>query len=452
MTKNQPRYSKIAIIGGGPSGLAAAKALALEPFEFETIDLHERRDKLGGLWYHKGNKSLIHSQIPNLNPNNHEIIDDGATKQDKFFSAIYKFMETNIIHRLMQYNEVPFPPKTANYPKRQLVFDYLENYNQSIPNKINVRLNSDITELKKVDNEWHLVSNDKVNKYDAIVLANGHFNTPFIPEVKGLTNWNINKPKTILHSKYFEDPNSYRDKTVLIIGNSASGVDISTQISTVAKKVIVSVRDLSNLDFENDLIKYIGLIEEYNWENSSVETKDEIIEGIDYVIFCTGYLYSFPFIKSDSVITNGRIVYNLYKQIFNIFDPSISYVGLGKNIVPMPLGESQSALIARVYSGRYDLPTTQEMKESYEQELDEKGESKFHVFGFPKDYEYGKHLQELIDSRDLRHPGLVAPIWDEQLIEDRSESKEAKNKRLQELVKHVKKLRSEGKDFELLDN
>lgn len=58
MTKQQPLYDRVAIIGGGPTGLAAVKALALEPVKFSKIDLFERRDRLGGLWYHQGDKSF----------------------------------------------------------------------------------------------------------------------------------------------------------------------------------------------------------------------------------------------------------------------------------------------------------------------------------------------------------------------------------------------------------
>ena len=40
----------------------------------------------------------------------------------------------------------------------------------------------------------------------------------------------------------------------------------------------------------------------------------------------------------------------------------------------MPISESQAALIARVYSGRYKLPPTEEMERDYQLELKEKGQ------------------------------------------------------------------------------
>ncbi|KAI5966666.1 FMO1 [Candida theae] len=456
MTKAQPLFSRIAIVGGGPAGLAAAKALAMEPVEFAAIDVFERRDHIGGLWYHNGNKSLIHPHVPSTDPLAGEIADKNATTSDLYFSAIYKFMETNISHSLMSYRDDPFPKGTFTFPERSKVWKYIEDYAATIPHEmVNISKNSNVTRVEKVNKVWEVdvEIDDKSSsclEYDAVIIANGHFNTPFIPNVEGLSEWNENIPHSILHSKYFESPNTYRGKTVLVIGNAASGVDISTQLSTVAQQVYVSVRDLDNIGFQNDLIQYIDLIERYDWKQKSVVTKSgDTHDNIDVVIFCTGYLYSMPFLQSD-VIKEGTQVYDLYKQIFNIYDPSLTFVALLKNIIPMPLSESQSALIARYYSGRYELPSVDERQKSYEKDLAEKGSgSKFHLYGYPLDVEYYRHLQELIDKQGLRTPGLVAPIWDKELTYERSVSGELKGKRLQQLVDHVKKLRSEGKDFEL---
>ena len=43
-------YSSVAVIGAGPSGLSAVKALS-EENKFPIIKLFERRDRVGGTWY-----------------------------------------------------------------------------------------------------------------------------------------------------------------------------------------------------------------------------------------------------------------------------------------------------------------------------------------------------------------------------------------------------------------
>ena len=46
-----PRYRRVAVIGAGPSGLAATHALAAEK-AFDTIRVFDRRDRVGGLWHY----------------------------------------------------------------------------------------------------------------------------------------------------------------------------------------------------------------------------------------------------------------------------------------------------------------------------------------------------------------------------------------------------------------
>jgi cation diffusion facilitator CzcD-associated flavoprotein CzcO len=52
----QKPIKRVAIIGGGPGGLAAARALRNEN-SFETITIFERNDHTGGTWYVR----LIHA-------------------------------------------------------------------------------------------------------------------------------------------------------------------------------------------------------------------------------------------------------------------------------------------------------------------------------------------------------------------------------------------------------
>ncbi len=44
-----PKYRRVAVIGAGPSGLAAVDALSRED-KFELVRVFERRDQTGGTW------------------------------------------------------------------------------------------------------------------------------------------------------------------------------------------------------------------------------------------------------------------------------------------------------------------------------------------------------------------------------------------------------------------
>lgn len=82
--------------------------------------------------------------------------------------------------------------------------------------------------------------------------------------------------------------------------------------------------------------------------------------NLDAVIFATGYLFSFPFLpfEKDAIIVDGQNVTGLYKWMFYMNNPTLSFVGLPIRVVPMPLMQSQSTVIARVLSQRIPLPST----------------------------------------------------------------------------------------------
>ncbi|KAK6201353.1 uncharacterized protein RJT21DRAFT_130504 [Scheffersomyces amazonensis] len=458
-------YKRVAIIGGGPSGLAIAKALAFEPYQFEAIDVFERRDRVGGVWNYDGDKSHLRPPVPSLDPGGRDYNDNIELTPAAYASPMYKYLETNIPSKIMEYEQVFFDSDGTTFPARESVLDYVKKYATTIPSdKVYIHLNSAVTSVTKLDSVWHIEFRSTIapyqqnkEQYDAVVIANGHFEVPFIPEVKGLQNWNDKAPGSITHAKYYIDPEPYRDKNVLIIGNFSSGQDISTQVLVTAKSVYVSIKDTdeaSKLD-ASGLIKYIGVVEEYNYDQErSVKTVDnEVVKDIDVVIFCTGYLYSVPFLntyKEDVLSADGNQIQNLYKHIFYTKDPSLSFVGLPKNVIPMPLAESQGAVIARVYSGRLSLPSEIERSLAYEQELKERGSGKsFHSLAYPLDITYYKDLQQLVDQHKT---GFNPPLWDDERVQLRADTSTLKKARVANVVKYAIKLRNERADsFKLLD-
>lgn len=111
-------------------------------------------------------------------------------------------------------------------------------------------------------------------------------------------------------------------------------------------------------------------------ENSAVKFKDDTIEtDIDAVVYCTGYFYSYSFLKSlhPAVISTGECVENLFQHIFYRPNPTLAFVTLNQKIIPFPIAEAQSAVVARVWSGRLTLPTESEMLSWERQTLEETG-------------------------------------------------------------------------------
>lgn len=99
-----------------------------------------------------------------------------------------------------------------------------------------------VTEVRPLEsNKWQLTYIDKpvnekiTNVYDAIMICNGHYNEPIMPNILGKENF---KGK-IEHSNSFRSPEAYKDQRVLVVGGGPSGLDLTLQVSHVAKYVSI---------------------------------------------------------------------------------------------------------------------------------------------------------------------------------------------------------------------
>ncbi|KAI0465495.1 hypothetical protein LJB42_000732 [Komagataella kurtzmanii] len=439
----------VAIIGGGPSGLATAKALA-EEHVFDKIVIFEQQPQVGGVWNYSGTKPG-NSPVPSDNPSiTREWF---ANRDDEYVSPMYENLETNVIKDLMGYKDYPFPEACDILPSRQDVLEYVLNYAVDLKDPISVLVNKEVINLQKTGSEWRLRSRDLISQattedsFKYVIIATGHYNFPYVPDVPGLQEWAEADPSSISHSKYYINNQKFKGKKVLVIGNSASGADISLQLTEVTWPVYRSKKSEGIIKpVEIDDIIDISEIKRYDVSSRTATTADNTtISNIDHIIFCTGYLYDFPFLKSymegeDALITDGQITRRLHRQIFYIPDPSLSFVGIMKNIIPFPLAESQGAVIARVYSGRLELPCEAEMRKDEIEEIKKRGgESKFHSFATPTDVEYAQELASLVDKAVPFDAGFKAEIWTEEKKNRRVDFVDIKQQRHREHRERIKR-------------
>lgn len=74
--------------------------------------------------------------------------------------------------------------------------------------------------MSKVNDEWEVVlrrsgeGSDYWWKeyFDAVVVANGHYSVPYIPEIKGLQEFERRGPGSVVHTKGYRGRDSYRGK------------------------------------------------------------------------------------------------------------------------------------------------------------------------------------------------------------------------------------------------
>ncbi|OBT70228.1 hypothetical protein VE03_00205 [Pseudogymnoascus sp. 23342-1-I1] len=431
------QVKRVAIIGAGPSGLAAAKYLTAEK-AISQVTVYEQRANPGGVWNATPSLTSPSYSIPQTTPDTTPPVPlKGDAKDDQeaswaFQSAVYDYLEANIPKPLMNYTDLRFRDETPLFPSHEAVNKYLDAYADDVRGQI--RFGTQVLDVQRYrhnleDGEeaaiWHVKSKvvgtdeEETAVYDAIVVANGHYDCAFIPNIKGVQVWHRTYPGSVIHSKNYKRPENYEGKKVVVVGAGVSGVDIANQIAPHAQYPLLLSRRASKeaakgssspLAPEKSSIKDVSEIEEFIADNRTIRFIDGRTEtGVDEVIFCTGYLYSYPFLQNlePSVVTTGYRTENLYLHIFYHPEPTLSFLCLPIRIVPFITAEVQSALVARFLAGRFALPSLSERTAWEDRLLEEKGSGKaFHFMGFPEDARYIDEMVSLVEKADGEYDGL----------------------------------------------
>ncbi|KAL1956835.1 hypothetical protein VTO42DRAFT_6785 [Malbranchea cinnamomea] len=481
MSKSLEGIKRVAVIGAGACGLAAAKYLLAEE-HFDQIDILEQRDHVGGVWNYTtaAEKDRLTSEIPQENPNlpleepiwrsaDTRNSDGHLSREATFLSPLYDGLETNIPRNLMRFSDLPFPDGTQLFPKFETVLGYLEKYSEDVKHLIQFHVQ--VLDVRLDGGSWAVTRKDlksevvRTDKYDAVVAASGHYNVPYVPSIDGMTTWHQAYPGSIRHSKYYTSPNVYKGRKVVVVGNSASGIDIGLQISKVCRTpLLLSSRSESYFATGNDsnTREYPPIAEFLSpkTHNRAVRFENGVIEeDIDAIVFCTGYLYSFPFLSSlqPPVIADGSRTLHVYQQLFYTEQPTLVFPVLTQKVIPFPTAEAQSAVFARVWSGRLSLPSKEEMNAWEESTVATRGSGKsFHVMVFPADADYINYMHDWAASAEPR-PGLAnkghgkeAPCWGEKEKWTRQRFKEIKQAFAMqgEHRHHIQHMEELGFDFE----
>ncbi|KAJ5885109.1 hypothetical protein N7495_009619 [Penicillium taxi] len=419
---------RVAVIGAGPCGIGAAKYLIAER-KFSNITIFEQRDVPGGLWNYTGDEGVTNTlEIPRPTPSQ----EPQQPSNGKFISPVYDSLETNIPKSLMQFTEFAFPEEKALFPAHADVKDYLHEYAEEL--RPFTRFRSTVLDVSLVNEPkkkwkvtWRNLESglDENAFFDAVVVANGHYNDPYLPALPGLDEWKEKYPGSITHSSTYRRPGDFAGKKVIVVGNSASGIDIALQISKVSKgPVLISERTPSTLSPEQlKFAKDLPEIRLLDAENARVQFTNGLEEfDIDHILFCTGYHCSLPFLSSlqPAIVTDGVRPHHLYRHLLYTPEPTLALIGFPQRVVPFPLSQAQGAWVARVFSGRVTLPPRSEMEQWIEEWTAIRGSGKgFSTLSFPLDAEYINSLSELSSQAVLKEGlendgrGKRPPFWDE---------------------------------------
>ncbi|KAI5461231.1 hypothetical protein BGZ63DRAFT_414055 [Mariannaea sp. PMI_226] len=422
---------KVAIIGAGPAGLAAAKYLIAQD-AFKDIVVFEQQDQVGGIWNYTGLASAscpAPQESPFCPPD--QPIRLRADVAPTFTSPMYENLHANIPLDVMRFSCQKFPEDARLFPERTMIQDYLVKYAQEVRGLVRFCQRINLVSLTPRDgvDKWEVESESTVTgsitkeTFDAVVVANGHYSTPFIPNIKNLKEFNNTYPGICTHSKQYRTPHPFASKKVVVVGNGPSGLDIALQINQECRKpALMSVRHPTPAErLAHTGCEEVAEIDEFLIEGRGVRFKDGRVEtNIDAIVFCTGFLYSLPFLADDlkkKFITTGRGVSGLYQHLFSIQHPTLAFPALNMKAAPWPLSESQAAAFSAVWSNNIKLPPKAEMEMWNRKLLQEEGDA-MHVF---KPLDDGHYINEFHDwVMSTKQPAKEPPRWDDELMWQRA--------------------------------
>lgn len=212
---------KICIIGGGASGITAAKACIEEGHDYVIYEMYKT---FGGLWRYRdedinGLPSVAAATIIN------------SSKEMSAFSD--------------------FPPRAGypNYMHNTRMIEYIEDYAKHVGCIDKIFFEHKVLSVTKSDTfdqdgRWDVhVEDMKTGRkfshtFDGIMVCTGHHVTPTMATFPGQDKFK----GQILHTHSYKKPADFVGKRVVVVGIGNSGGDVAVELSMVNPKVYLSTR------------------------------------------------------------------------------------------------------------------------------------------------------------------------------------------------------------------
>lgn len=209
---------RVAVIGAGCCGITAVKACLEEGHE---VVCFERASNSGGLWWYRD-----------------ETPESGT-------GTVMRFTVANTSKEMSCYSDFPPDRDAPLFMPHWRTLKYLRDYADHFGVTPKIRFNHEVLRLdrdgtlrirdSKTGREWEDV-------FDGVLVCTGHHGSPSFPDVPGRELYR----GRVMHSrdyKYADD--SFRDKTVVVVGFANSALDVAVNLSTVARQVFLSTRRIN---------------------------------------------------------------------------------------------------------------------------------------------------------------------------------------------------------------
>ncbi|CAM9223648.1 unnamed protein product, partial [Ectocarpus sp. 8 AP-2014] len=229
--------TKVAIIGGGPSGLASAKA-CLEANLVPTV--FERDLCLGGLW--KAGSG----------------------------GRVWSSLKTNLSKHTCCFSDFRWPVDTPDFPSSARLRQYIEDYAAHFDLAKHVRFGVSVTAAVPClaadgSPRWNITftptthrrcaargdqrttdpsvtaQEDVVQRtetFDKCIIASGIFSEPNFPPVEGISE--AVEQGWATHGAAYRDPGFFGGNSVLVVGCAFSGAEIASDLAGVASRCLAA--------------------------------------------------------------------------------------------------------------------------------------------------------------------------------------------------------------------
>lgn len=175
------------IVGAGQAGIAIGYYLINTGLSFILIDSNE---EIGDSWRHRYDSLVLftprkYSSLPGLEMNG----------------------------------------PSEGFPTKNEIADYLKQYVMQFD--LPIKLNTNVRSINKVDEIFHVETNQGNIKASQVVIASGAFQKPFVPTITAI---NGGKPFQI-HSSLYRSPMQIPKGSVLVVGGGNSGAQIAAELA-----------------------------------------------------------------------------------------------------------------------------------------------------------------------------------------------------------------------------
>ncbi len=382
--------TRVAVIGAGPSGLAALRSFqsaAKKKAKIPEIVCFEKQDDWGGLWNYTWRTGLDEHGEP-------------------VHGSMYRYLWSNGPKECLEFADYTFEEHfgkpIASYPPRAVLWDYIKGRVEKAKVRKWVRFSTPVrmVEWDKKKKLFNVTVHDRkkdrmyTEQFDHVIVASGHFSTPNVPFFEGISSFN----GRVMHAHDFRDALEFKDKDVLIVGRSYSAEDIGSQCWKYGARSVTATYRSKPMGF-----KWPARFEErpllQKLVGKTAHFKDGSTKEIDAIILCTGYQHHFPFMAEDLRLktTNRLWPLDLYKGVIWEANPRLSYLGMQDQFYTFNMFDAQAWYVRDVILGRIKLPKLDAMKKNSKawRKREEKLENAEQMIWFQGDY-----VKELIAATD----------------------------------------------------